>query len=359
MSVLPYGRVSELGTPSYVSLQPTQGSRPVAEVAKPAAPEATQAAEQAFSAAARPAHTRAEHESNLFLRQTDARQLVRHMYRMGRLRGQHAAFDQVFWESQLATQADALLRAARRVDGVRSLAERQVADPFRRYVALLEARERLGPDEAPQTPAQIDDALDEVWEGHEAEILAGFNTAPALMRFAEQIEEWDQFRNLYATLVINGEALASVFKALLERFGARRLARAVKALRDAIAADLASPRVSADRTRLLQHQIDLEGTHTISSMVAESDSLCRRLQPGDVAPEQVMEFVGGVFDFVAFSAYADSKLNVLCALLLPSGEVTEKVRGQVRDFLKQRVPLGLWRNPEVREQLFPSVYRLR
>lgn len=360
MSVLPYGRVSDLTPPSYVALQRTQESRPAPELMKLASPEATRAAEQAFSAAARPASSRAEHESAVFLRQSDARQVVRQMYRMGRLRGQHAAFDQVFWEATLGAQADQLLQAARRVDGGTTVStQRRAHDPFRQYVAWLEAQERSDPNEDPRTRQRIDDALDSLWRDHEAAIVAGFNTAPSLMRFAEQIEEWDHFRNLYATLVVQGEALASVFKALLERFGAHRLARAVKALRDAIAADLASPCVSADRTRLLQHQMDLEGTHTISSMVAESDQLCRRVQAGGVTPEQVMDFVGGVFDFVSFSAYADSKLNALCALLAPQGDVTEKLRGLVREFLKQRVPMGLWRNPEVREHLFPSVFRPR
>jgi type III secretion system YopN/LcrE/InvE/MxiC family regulator len=365
MSVLPYGRVSEIGASNnLLALQrpPDAKATPDAPGTKstPGDAEATKFAEQAARSSTHALATRAEQNSSIFMRQTDTRQIVRQMYRMGSLKHQHAAFDMVFWRHELATQADDLLRVARLEGNLRQLSDPGHRDWFQGYLTLLEARERAGDaDDAAPVIKLIDDALDSAWADNEAAILAGFNTAPALMRFAEQIDEWNYFRGVYATLVLNGEALATTFRSLLKRFGASRLRRAVRALRDAIAADLASPMVSADRTRLVECQRDLEGTHTISSMVAESDILLRRVAPEEATPERVMGFVGSVFEFVSFSAYADYKLVELCGMLVPKEQVTEKERAQVRDFLRLHVPLGLWSSLAVRENLFPAVFRSR
>lgn len=353
MSILPYARGELTQSSPLLPVQRTPD-------AKGATAEVAKFAEQAAASAARSTGSRQETDSSMFMRQTDTRQVVRQMYRMGRLKGQHGAFDMVFWESGIAKDADQLLRVAAIEGSLRQLADRRGRDSFEHYLTLLEARELAGgAPSGNETIQALDDALDAVWSDHAEEILAGFNTAPALMRFAEQIDEWTYFREVYSTLVLNGEALAKTFRSLLKRFGASRLRRAVKALRDAIAADLASPFVSADRTRLVECQRDLEGTHTISSIVAESDSLCRRVAPQDTTPERVMAFVGGVFDFISFNAFADHKLTELCALLVPMEQLTEKERHQVREFLKAHVPMGLWSSLAVRENLFPTMFRSR
>jgi len=361
MSILPYARGEPTQSLPLLPVQRTPETKgDNGATAQSRAAEAARFAEQAGASATQSTGSKHETDSSMFLRQTDTRQIVRQMYRMGRLKGQHAAFDMVFWESDIAKHADQLLRVAAVEGGLQQLADHRGRDPFEHYLTLLEARELAGgADSDDETIQGLDDALDAAWSEHAEEILAGFNTAPALMRFAEQIDEWEYFREVYATLVLNGEALAKTFRSLLKRFGASRLRRAVKALRDAIAADLASPFVSADRTRLVECQRDLEGTHTISSIVAESDSLCRRMAPQDTTPERVMDFVGGVFDFISFNAFADQKLTELCALLVPKDQLTEKERHQVREFLKAHVPMGLWSSLAVRENLFPTMFRSR
>jgi len=364
MSILPYARGEFTQSSPLLPVQRTPETQGATAdngaTAQSRATEAARFAEQAGASPTRSTGSKHETDSSMFLRQTDTRQIVRQMYRMGRLKGQHAAFDMVFWQGDIAKNADQLLRVAAVEGGLPQLADRRGRDPFEHYLTLLEARELAGgADSDDETIQGLDHALDAAWSAHAEEILAGFNTAPALMRFAEQIDEWAYFRQLYATLVLNGEALAATFKSLLKRFGASRLRRAVKALRDAIAADLASPFVSADRARLVECQRDLEGTHTISSIVAESDNLCRRMAPEDTTPERVMDFVGGVFDFVSFNAYADYKLTELCALLVSKDLVTEKERNQVCNFLRLHVPLGLWSSLAVRENLFPAMFRSR
>lgn len=359
MSVLPYGAISQV-RPEYLTLQRTS-SDPKAQPGPAAAPTARaepKALEQAFSAAARHA-SRAQAEAPAFQRLADTRQVVRQMYRTGRLRGQHAAFEQLWQEGELVPQAKELVKEAKRVDGdVYRLADRQNRDPFNRYLALLEARERLGLDD-PGTAQRLDDSLEQAWEAHEAEIMGGFNTAAALMEFARNVEQWNYFRMLYANLMVHDATLASIFKALLEKFGASRLSGAIESLRGAIAADLASPIVNADRVRLVQSQLDLESTRKMSSLVAEGDALCRQVQGDRSTAEQVMRFVGGVLDYVGITAHAEQRFNALCDLLSPLDPTSAMARHRLREFLKLKVPMSLWRSLEIREYLFPAMYRTR
>lgn len=360
MSVLPYGAISQV-RPDYLTVQRTN-TDPKAPTAGGAVSSATRtepkALEHPFSAAARHP-SRAESDAPMFQRLADTRQVVRQMYRTARLRGQHAAFEQLWQEGELVPHAKELIGEARRVDGdVYRLADRQNRDPFHRYLALLEARERLGLDD-PEAARQLDDGLARAWDKHEAEITAGFNTAGALMEFARDVEQWNYFRILYANLMLHDATLAAVFKALLEKFGPSRLGGAIEALRGAIVADLASPIVNADKVRLVQSQLDLENTRKMSSLVAEGDALCKQVQGTASTPEQVMRFVAGVLDYVGITAHAEQRFNALCDVLSPLDPTSAMARHCLREFLKLKVPLSLWRSLEIREYLFPAMYRTR
>lgn len=360
MSVLPFAGVGQVRPDAPTQIQRTQPdpkALPNGPVVSTSRAEA-RALEHAFSSATRqPA--RADAQAPTFHRLTDTRQVILQTYRLGRLRGQHAAFEQLWQDDELVGRAKALVEEARRVGGdVRALADREPADPFNRFLALLEAREQLGLDD-PDAARQLDALIGQAWDDHGAEIASGFNTAGALMDFARNLPQWNYFRTLYADLMLSDVSLAAMFKALLEKFGAGRMSGAIESLRRAIAADLASPIVSADRVRLVQSQLDLETTRKMSSLVAEGDALCKQVQGERSTPEQVMRFVSGVLDYLGATAHAEQRLAALCDLLSPLDPTSAAARHHLREFLKLKVPISLWRSLEVREQLFPAMYRTR
>lgn len=361
MSVIPHAQFSDLRPGDYL-LRLVPQSMPAEAAHKPAVPHGgvdhVKAAEElSFGVAARSRPLGAEKDTATLAQTRSGRDLVRQAYRILRLRGVQAAFDQAFWHGEIDANAQRTLAVVRRSDG--SPFDDADEDPFRRYVYLLEARRQVDPAEEPVVGRRLDDELDKLWLAHENEIVAGFNTARPMMRFAERVEEWDHFRSIYFAWVAHGEPLATTFKSLLEKFGPARLRAAINTLRDAIAADLASPIVCADKTRMQQQQIDLERNRTISSLMADTELFCRQLKADQPPmPEQVMNFVGGVLEYAAGPAN-ERKFNALCAIVLPDDEVTEVLRGRVRQFLKKSLPLPLWSSAEARDSLFPPLFRNR
>lgn len=362
MSVIPHAPLGSL-RPSDFSLQPLPQDGPTIgvgprHISSTASVDHVKAAEElGLSVAARSRARSAQQDATTQEQTRSGRSLVGQAYRVMRLRGLQTAFDQAFWSAEVAPQAQRRLVLARQFDG-RSFDEADEGlDPFKRYLYLLEARELAEGTEAPGVAMRLDDALDRLWEANEAQIVAGFNTARPLMRFASRIEEWDQFRSIYFAWVVHGEPLATTFRSLLQKFGPARLRSAIDTLRDALAADLASPIVCADRQRMQQQQIDLERNRTISSLVADTEHFCRELKAGSPpGPERVMDFVGGVLEYAAGPAN-ERKFNALCAIAVPDDEVTEALRWRVRQFLKKHIPLPLWSSVEARESLFPSLFR--
>lgn len=276
----------------------------------------------------------------------DLRALARLVYRINRLKGLNAAFDQAFWKGEVAQRGNDKLNMARDDDTVESLTDSGSEDPFKQYVYLMEARQLARHGEP--AAKKLDDALARVWDNHQSTIVAGFNTMKPMVAFAKDLQEWDKFRAIYLECVVSGD-LGRTFKALLDKFGAGRLRQSIATLRNAIAADLASPIVSADKDRWQREYLDLMDNRRISSLIASTSDFCQELRVGDPQPDVVMGFVGGVLDFVA--APNDRKFNALCAVLVPEEELNEVIRMKVRSYLKKYLPLWLWSSPEARDQM--------
>lgn len=364
MSVLPTPGLTSLG--GVRELMPVQ--RPAATPSgTPAAPHpaamptlATSRAERAamehaLAQAAQGTRHKADNEPLVFTRQGDQRQLVRTMYR---LRNQYATFDQMWKEGEVDKTAEELVLEARSMEGdVYAAARRRQPDAFQRYLALLDARDRMQQFDDELATLRIEAALEEDWAKHQDAIMAGFNSAESLLEYARNFAQWNYFRVLYASLMVHEATLAATFKALLEKFGPARITGAIEALRGAIAADLASPLVSCDRVRLIQSQLDLETTRKMSSLMREGDAVCKKVHGERSSPELVMRFVGGVFDYVGITTYSDQRFTLLCELLNPDDPTHPATRHFLREFLKSSIPLSLWRSMEVRANLFPVMWR--
>jgi len=354
MSVIPYGPITDVRPPEYTRVPETRTSP------DPATPLATQrvgdveaAEELASGFTSRVRSYAAERDKSTLDRNAHQRAVMRQAYRISRLRRVYVAVDQAFWHDEVTPRADELLKVARQ-QGER-LTDSNEEDPFKRYVSLLQAKEQAGGDT--QVQQRLDNALDQLWEQYQNAIVAGFNTKGPLLRFARDLAEWDHFRRIYLECVVHGE-LAKTFKALLDRFGPGRLGEAIGTLRNAIAADLNSPVVCADETRWQQETLDLVDNRRIHSLIATSDDFCRReLLPKAPTPEVVMNFVGGLLEFVA--GPNDRKLKALCAVLVSEEDVNEALRLRVCDFMKKHLPLWLWVTPEARDFIFPTALRAR
>lgn len=357
MSILPYGPINENMRALEYARPPEVKTTPEAAVS----PHSTHAVDHVkvaeeftnFGISARARQHSTERESAR-PRNFDQRALARQAYRMGRLRGIYAAYDEVFWRNEVTPRAEKLLRAARRTGKVEARADAEQEDPFKRYIALLEARQLAAGDT--QAGQRLEASLDQVWEQHEGAIVAGFNTMGPLLRFSRDIGEWDTFRAIYFECVIHGE-LAKTFRALLDRFGPARLRSAIDTLRNAIAADLASPIVCADKDRWQQEYLDLVDNRRILSLIVTAEDFCREALTRDPEAEMVMSLVGGVLDYAA--GPNERKLNALCAILVPEEDVTEVWRLRLRQFMKKHVPLWLWSSAEARDLIFPAALRAR
>jgi type III secretion system YopN/LcrE/InvE/MxiC family regulator len=278
---------------------------------------------------------------------------LRQLYRIARLRGLHAAFNDAAEHEQAGIMAAELLMKAREGGDVKSLADLQHADPFKRYVFLLEAQElaERAHEQHADVRGRLAHALTGVWDEHQRTIQAGFHTARPLARFAQHGHEWDEFRGIYFNWVIQGGSLSTTFKSLLQKFGAERMREAVDTLRQALAADLASTVVNADWARMVQQQGDLERNRTIWSLVVEADEFLAGLGRRPAPEHQVMAFVAEALDCASLGA-SERRLHTLCALALPGSEITEALRWRVRVFLKQKLLATLWSSAEARDALF-------
>lgn len=278
---------------------------------------------------------------------------LRQVYRIARLRGLHAAFDDAAAREQAAARAGELLARAREGGDVRTLADLQHPDPFRRYVHLLEAEELASRADAPaDVSARLAHASEALWAEHQRTIQAGFHTARPLVRFAQHQGEWDEFRAIYFDWVVHGGSLSTTFKALLQKFGAERMRDAVDTLRQALVADLASPVVNADWARMVQQQADLERNRTIWALVVGADEFLTALHRRPAPQQQVMAFVSEALDCACLGA-SERRFQALCMAAAPGAEIDETLRWRVRSFLKRDVPAALWPSAEVRDALFP------
>jgi type III secretion system YopN/LcrE/InvE/MxiC family regulator len=283
---------------------------------------------------------------------------LRQVYRIARLRGLHAAFDDAAAREQAATRADELLAKAREGGDVKVLADQQHPDPFRRYVHLLEAEELAGrTDAATDVRERLARASQAVWQEHQRTIQAGFHTARPLVRFAQREREWDEFREIYFNWVVHGGSLPTTFKNLLQKFGPERMREAVDTLRQALVADLASPVVNADWARMVQQQADLERNRMIWSLVAGADEFLARLNQRPAPEHQVMSFVSEALDYACGSA-SERRLHALCMAASPGAEIDEALRWRVRAFLQRDVLATLWPSAEARDAVFlPALIR--
>jgi type III secretion system YopN/LcrE/InvE/MxiC family regulator len=281
---------------------------------------------------------------------------LRQIYRIGRLRGLHAAFEDAFWRDEVVAPADELISQARQGGDVKRLADFQAADPFKRYVFLLEAEVRARTESEPNLDVQkrLASALKQVWVEHEKQIQAGFNAAQPLARLSEHEQEWNEFRRVYFNCFVHHGTLAQTFKSLREKFEPERFRESIKTMRDALAADLASPAVLADRVRMEQQQRDLENNRTIWSLASDAEKFLHGLSGKHVPDQRVLDFVGEVLDYATGPAN-ERKLNGICALV-PDAEPTEHLRWQVKNFMKHKLLLSVWSSLEAHDTLFPPSF---
>lgn len=359
MSVLPVGSITNVRPLEY--LQKTQEPQHATQPA-PTHPAGrvnlTEAAEElTFGITAQGRSRGAEREQTSLSQHRDPRTVSRQMFRISRLRGVYAAFDQAFWQEEVLPQAQALLERVHRQDANQNQTDSRNQDAFKSYVSLLEAQRQAIAAGDTAAAHRLEQELDHVWEGNAVAVAAGFNTLTPMLRFARNVGEWDRLRAVYFECVVPGN-LAKTFKAMLERFAPERLREALDALRQAIVADLASPIVCADKQRWQQQTLDLIDNRNLSALIASSHEFCAALLSGDPQAVLVMRFVGGSLDLA--SSPTDRKFDALCALLVPESEVNEVLRMRLRNYLKRSLPLWLWASPDEREQLlFPPMQRLR
>lgn len=280
---------------------------------------------------------------------------LRLTYRIARLRGLHAAFNDAAARERAAAMADELLVKAREGGDVKTLADLQHPDPFKRYVFLLEAEELADRTHAPdEIRERLVRASAAIWDEHQRTIQAGFHTARPLAWFAQHEREWDEFRQIYFNWILHGTSLSTTFKSLLQKFGPQRMRYAVDTLRQALVADLASPVVNADWARLVQQQGDLERNRTIWSLVVGAEDFLTRLNRRPVPEHQVMTFVSEALDYACLGA-GERRLHTLCMAASPGAEIDEALRWRVRAFLKRELLATLWSSAEARDTLFPPV----
>jgi HrpJ-like domain len=223
---------------------------------------------------------------------------------------------------------DALIR---QLDGI---------DPFKGYVALLEARELASQDLI--VSGRLDALMAALWKDKSAIILAGFNSAPSLLHFAEKASEWDKFRQIYYDSVVSSAPMASVFKSLLAQFGPARLTSAIAALRNAIVADLAAPEVSSNKARMQQQLSDLENNRAMNSLLVEGHILLKSFSKSVPEAQTVVDFLNHVFDFAAGPPH-DAKLLDICHCMVGTAvPVTDNVKRVAREFLSTKIPTSLW-----------------
>jgi hypothetical protein len=277
---------------------------------------------------------------------------LRQIYRIARLRGLHAAFNDAAAREHAAARAHELLMKAREGGDVKALADLQHPDPFKRYVFLLEAEELADRAKDPaDVRGRLTRASAALWDEHQRTIQAGFHTARPLARFAQHEREWDEFREIYFNWVIHGGSLSATFRNLLQKFGPQRMRDAVNALRQALVADLASPVVHTDWARMVQQQGDLERNRTIWSLMVEAHDFLSRLNRRPTPDHQVMTFVSEALDYACLGA-SERRLHALCLAASPGAPVNEALRWRVRNFLKQELLATLWPSAEARDALF-------
>ena len=355
MSITPFGPLLQAGL--HNTVRPAQENRSVPQPSPPTPQSASvhpaaAAEELGFGIKSQHKGLAAQRETESLTRSVEERTLLDRAYRLSRLEGVYTAFDKHFWNTEVSPGADDAAQAARQHDGIGRLGNTAKDDPFKQYIVLLEAKQRLGEDEPAQR--RLDVALDALWAEHRLQIVAGFNTMGPALRFARDIGEWNAFREIYLGYVIHGE-LAKTFRALLSKFGPARVRSAIETLRNAILADLASPIVCADKTRWQQEHLDLVDNQRILSLIAAIDEFCSALPARDPSAETVMSFVGSVLDFAA--GPNERKLNALCSILVPEEAVNEVLRQRVKEFLKKHLPLQLWGSIEARDTVFAPVFR--
>jgi len=375
MSVLPFSPINSvqaLRPAEPLALLRTTGPKGAGEVVtRGPSPPTTESARQEddFEVSLRGSRRNNTPELATYQRLEDPRQIIRQMYRSGRLRSRNVGFNNE-WEQEQSPLVEGLIRDLRdeRVGDTRRLGEEQAQDPFRRYILLLEARERLDSrrsnDLNDALAQQLDEALEYNWDENSKVILAGFNTAPTLIEDAKNVEVWHYFRSIYTGFVLHEATLAATYKALLRKFKSDGVSHAVLMLRNAIAADLRSPYVSGNAVQLQQYYHDLEGNRTIHSIMQESDTLCKKVQGESTTSDEVMRFVEGVFDFVGSAPNSaigpEHRLNTLCGLLRARQTLNaDAVREQVRMFLKAKIPYGLWHSQLMHDSLYPVAFRAR
>jgi hypothetical protein len=261
-------------------------------------------------------------------------------------------------ERELESLSDRLVEALRMGDAMEPLLnDGEVTAVF---IALRDAQQRLlreGGNELAREKVELE--LKRVWRSHRGRILSEIKIAGSIADFSGKISERDQLRRIYYDDIVADAPLRETFERLLQAFGAKRMPRALRALRNAIIEDISAPISLADLARLEQGRRNLGELVKINSLGMDAADLGKRLD----APS--LKSINGIFEFVrSVLRYIESpgggmRFAALCeAAVGKDRKDSVYVQGQLRVFLRDKLPLTIWTDMATRETLTSVRYTM-
>jgi hypothetical protein len=213
----------------------------------------------------------------------DPRQL-RQFYRLARLKGLHAAFQDLGLREFATSKAEELLTAAREGGDLHRLVAFQHKDPFKRYLFLLEAEQLAQgvPHDTDRRHLQacVQEVQTALWDAHAEEIASGFDTAQSFLPIAHGLQGWDDARAIYREWVTQSPNLVALYRNLNQAFEPRQLRMGLISVRKALRADLASPLAQTGASRRVSQTLDLERVGVLERLMDSVDRFMKGARRG-------------------------------------------------------------------------------
>lgn len=186
---------------------------------------------------------------------------------------------------------DLARRVLRDPGQARQQAQARGDEPSGQYLSLLEVASLIrdgvaGADPGGRALAQVEEAAAQLLAEHGDLIRADMNSADALAALATP-EEVQGFRSAYRDAVLAKPDLASTLRHVLDTAsggGADDYMRVLDTLRNALGADLAAERPSAERARLQNLVTDLFQLKVIATVVEQGGRLSQTLAKRHAVP---------------------------------------------------------------------------
>lgn len=161
--------------------------------------------------------------------------------------------------------------------GVEKLLELTGGDPARTFVVLKHVATQADTEVRASEATLARDAMARLELRYKGEIQAGLNIAVALQASSGDVQERQAMRALYYASVVTRQSLALMMKELLGVYGGDRFAAGLKAMRGALADDIAA-HVSSVPTALLRSLLlGLQSCGQLSGVLANCHALIQRL----------------------------------------------------------------------------------